>query len=325
MIIDLHRHLGGSVPWHLLYEIGKRAGTRVGSFNSFIIKYASPVGGDIEYFTRYEMIEKIQSGPSAVRSSVWSSIIYAFITENIEYLELRFNPCYRNHKNILDIDRIIVEALSGIQEAYDIYGIKVGLLLSLDIRLPEKANLATIDKAVKYKNRGVVGIDMAGPESAIKDWKEYFKIIGNMHSSGLKTTIHFGETHITQGRMGEMLSHITPNRIGHGITSLFNEEDLHSLQTWSKCTNKHSVCIEFCPQSNIITGAAFNIAGKGTNIEWLTNLAIQTWYKNNIPFCICTDSPILLNCTIQGQMECISDLDIICWLEKNAEQNIFSS
>jgi adenosine deaminase len=44
------------------------------------------------------------------------------------------------------------------------YGVRAGLIFCLAREFPLELNEILVKKAVKYKNRGVVGIDLAGPE-----------------------------------------------------------------------------------------------------------------------------------------------------------------
>lgn len=303
-ILDLHAHLGGSVPFHNLFEIGKMGGHRIGSYSAFLEKYAGPIGGPEDYFSRYEIIEPIQSSPSAVNRSVWYSLIHAYTQLDHQGTEIRFNPCFRNRSDNLDIDFIIIEAINGMRDAQDIYGMGAGIILCLDHRLPLKANEAIVSKAKKYKDRGIVGLDLAGPEFLIKDFDYFYDLCRLMSDSGMKYTIHFGETIHTEGRIPELLGICCPNRIGHAISSLYNEKDLEAIKEWSD--GKESRCIEFCPKSNIVTGASLGISGKGSTIEFLSKRAIEVWYKNGIRFSVGTDAPALLQTSVKSQMKSFS-------------------
>lgn len=315
---ELHAHLGGSVPFSCLYEIGKRSGHRLGSYHEFMHKYGREIDGVDDYFKRYEIIEPIQAGPEAVRLSAYHSFVYAYTILGHDLVELRFNPCFRNSSDLLDIDSIIIASINGAQDASDIYGIKAGIILCLDHRLPEKANKAIIEKASKYKNRGIIGLDLAGPEHSARDVDKLFKLAKLMDKSGLKYTIHFGESPFTAGKLGELFSICTPDRIGHAISSLFNDNDLDNLKLWSGDN-----CVEFCPKSNIMTGAAFQLSGRANSMEGLINLAIQRWYKEDIDFCVCTDAPVLLRTSVEKQLKYIKNEIILDFIMENAETNSF--
>ena len=324
MIIDLHAHLGGAVPFHNLFEIGKMGGHRIGSYREFLDKYAGPIGGPEDYFSRYEIIEPIQSSPSAVNKSVKYSLIYAYTHLQHGGIELRFNPCFRNRADYLDIDFIIIEAINGMRNAEDIFGMRAGIILCLDHRLPMKANKAIVNKAIKYKDRGIVGLDLAGPEYLIDNFDYFYDLCRLMQDSGIKYTVHFGETSYTKGRMGELLKKCSPNRIGHAISSLYCPDDLEAIKNWEN----ESRCIEFCPRSNIVTGASFEMSGTGSTMGSLAKKAVEVWYDNNIKFSIGTDAPALLGVGIKDQVKSFDkdrQKEIAEFVDKSAKDCTFLS
>ena len=81
-------------------------------------------------------------------------------------IELRFNPMKRNLGGERDLDHIIHAALRGMDRACLEYGVRAGLIFCLAREFSLELNEILVKKAVKYKRRGVVGIDLAGPEIA---------------------------------------------------------------------------------------------------------------------------------------------------------------
>ena len=81
-------------------------------------------------------------------------------------IELRFNPMKRNLGGERDLDHIIHAALRGMDRACLEYGVRAGLIFCLAREFSLELNEIIVKKAVKYKSRGVVGIDLAGPEIA---------------------------------------------------------------------------------------------------------------------------------------------------------------
>ena len=74
-VVEQHVHLGGSVPIHRLYEAAVDRGIRlpVQSYDEFasLLHRRRDNSGTLErYLEIYEVAERIQSGPQAVRESV---------------------------------------------------------------------------------------------------------------------------------------------------------------------------------------------------------------------------------------------------------------
>src|SRR5256885_8224 len=87
---------------------------------------------------------------------------------------------------------------------------------------PLELNEILVKKAVKYKARGVVGIDLAGPEvhtlELSAEVEGYRDLFARARAAGLGTTVHTGETSYTAvpGVLA-VLDKLAPARIGHGI------------------------------------------------------------------------------------------------------------
>ena len=100
--------------------------------------------------------------------------------------------------------------------------------------------------AVAYKNRGVVGFDLAGAEEDFpaKEHREAFYLIIN---NNINTTVHAGEAYGPES-IHQALHYISANRLGHG-TRLRENGDLLNY------VNDHRVPLEMCITSNVQTKA----------------------------------------------------------------------
>ena len=114
----------------------------------------------------FKWTELIQSSPLAIEQSVYHTIAGAYRKNNITLLELRFNPMKRNRGGEQDLDQIMMAAVRGIDRASLEYPVRTGLIICLDRTFDHKLNEILLEKALRYKSRGVVGIDIAGPASA---------------------------------------------------------------------------------------------------------------------------------------------------------------
>src|SRR3970282_2823179 len=73
-------------------------------------------------------------------------------------------------------------------------------------------------KAISWRARGVVGIDIAGPVVAGFRFADYRHIIDDCRRAGLGITVHAGETGGAD-EVEEAIEALDPARIGHGIQS----------------------------------------------------------------------------------------------------------
>ena len=81
----------------------------------------------------------------------------AYRKNNITTTELRFNPMKRNRGGEQDLDHIIAAALRGMDRATLEYPVKPGLLFCLDRAFPFELNEILVEKAIAWRDRGVVG------------------------------------------------------------------------------------------------------------------------------------------------------------------------
>ena len=113
----------------------------------------------------HEWTERIQSSPAAVERSVYEIIGKEYRGSRVEQIELRFNPMKRNQRGRRDLDHIIHAALRGMDRACLEYGVKAGLIFCLAREFEAEQNQKIVRKAIQYRDRGVVGVDLAGTET----------------------------------------------------------------------------------------------------------------------------------------------------------------
>src|SRR5438445_6144633 len=169
-LIDLHIHVGGAVAPHVLWSIAHEHGFKLPvkdywEFVELVTATPDKVASLQDYLSiLHQWTEKIQSSPAAIERSVYEIIGKEFRSSNVSLIELRFNPMKRNLGGERDLDHIIHAALRGMDRACLEYGVRAGLIFCLAREFPLELNEIIVKKAVKYKARGVVGIDLAGPE-----------------------------------------------------------------------------------------------------------------------------------------------------------------
>ncbi|MES2504003.1 MAG: adenosine deaminase [Myxococcota bacterium] len=307
-LIDLHIHVGGAVAPHVLFSIAHEQGFKLPvktywDFVDLVTAKQDTVKNLDDYLKiMHQWTERIQSSPAAVERSVYEIICKEYRSSKVEQIELRFNPMKRNLGGERDLDHIIHAALRGMDRAVLEYGVKACLLFCLAREFDYEQNEIILEKAIKYAHRGVLGIDLAGPEShnlelSLQDVPRYEKLFQRARDAGLKTTLHTGETKHT-GAAGVIaaLRYLRPDRIGHGIQAAYSEEALKMLAD-SGCV------LEICPTSNLYTQAVKDLKELGEVLG-----RFKYW---KIPFTINTDGPYLLNTDMAQESLLLLDNNIL--------------
>lgn len=313
---DLHIHLGGAVPSSVLWEILCDNGlqTEHSSFTAFhdsLTARPDEVKSLDDFLGRYfEVTEEIQSSPSAASVSAYQVVAKAHRRAQVTALELRFNPNKRVRHGLHTMDAIILAVMQGLERATLHYGVATGIILSLGRDLSLEENWQIIEGAIKWRSRGalngangVVGIDMAGPESRAleldPDWmREVAAMMEKARAAGLKITYHVGESEATGPEgMLRVIEAIHPDRIGHGIELRRAEGRLRS--SLISLLHDEGICLELCPTVNRVTRV---IQHFGTIGDFVRDLV-----KHDVPYCINTDNPYLVHTNLRKEHEIIGN------------------
>src|SRR6266516_9758 len=240
-LAELHTHLGGSVSSDILWSLAHEQGIAlpVKDYWEFdrLVTIADPRGvADLNALDAiYHWTELIQSSPIAVERSVHTAIGGAYRSQRITTLELRFNPMKRNRGGERDLDHIIAAAVRGLDRAALEYPqVRAGLILMMDRTFTAEQNMVIVEKAIAFASRGVVGIDIAGPRPGGEryDYCQIAEHVQTAREAGLGVTIHVGEEGGEHGiaELAEVIEHLRPDRIGHGILAAREPELLTALR-----------------------------------------------------------------------------------------------
>jgi adenosine deaminase len=297
-LAELHTHLGASVDpavmWTLAHEQGIALPVKdYWEFVELVTVDPHGVEGLPELDRIYKWTELIQSSPLAVERSVHGAIGGAYRTQNITTLELRFNPMKRNRGGERDLDHIIMAAVRGLDRAELEYPrVRAGLILMMDRTFDRTQNEVIIEKAIRYQGRGVVGVDIAGPRpnGGRYPYADLAPLVEEARAAGLGVTIHVGEEGGSDGiaEIGEVVEHLRPERIGHGILAAKDDEVVRLVR-------EAGVVLEICPTSNLLTRALPD--------EEALRETVSVFVDRDVPFTIATDGPEMMRTHLRDELE----------------------
>ena len=300
MVIDIkeklaetHVHLGASVDPATMWEIAHSQGIKLPTkdyweFVDLITVNPNNVKSLEDYTALFKWTELIQSSPLAVERAIYQTIAGAYRKNNITLLELRFNPMKRNRGGEQDLDQIIMAATRGLDRASMEYPIKSGIIICLDKNtFTYKQNEILVQKAIKYRERGVVGIDLADPIGPKFLYSDYKKLYKQAKDEGLGLTVHAGENEGSESVI-ESIINLEPDRIGHGIQSSESEEAMDMVKD-------NKITLEVCPTSNLHT----RVVGSISHMKKIFNKL----NSKGINYTINTDGPELLMTNLRNEMD----------------------
>jgi adenosine deaminase len=297
-LAELHTHLGGSVGSDVLWTLAHEQGIALPvkdywDFDKLVTVDPRGVEGLPELDQIYKWTELIQSSPLAVERSVHGAIGGAYISQNITTLELRFNPMKRNRGGERDLDHIIMAAVRGLDRAaLEFPRVRAGLILMMDRTFTREQNEVIVEKAIRYKPRGVVGIDIAGPRpnGGRYPYRDLAPLVEHARSASLGVTIHVGEEGGAHGieEVGEVVEFLRPDRVGHGILAAQDEAIMRALV-------EAGTVLEICPTSNLLTRALAD--------EDALRDTIRTFVDRGVAFTIATDGPEMMRTHLRDELE----------------------
>lgn len=231
--VELHLHLDGSVR---LDTASMLTGKSIEEVRSLMI--AKEKCHDLnEYLTKFNLANEImQSQENLTR--IAKELVEDLKNDNVIYAEVRFAPLLHTKKGLTG-EEVIEAVLLGLKDE----DLKVNLILCMMRQFSFEDNLKTIELAIKYLDKGVVAIDLAGAE-ALYPTANFERLFQIAKDDNIPFTIHAGEA---DGK-DSILSAINfkTKRIGHGVRCIEDKETLDMI-------NKNNITLEVCPTSNIQT------------------------------------------------------------------------
>lgn len=279
---ELHLHLGGAWPINYLKSIANPQ-----EFTNLCLMLEKIQNDEVDYHTIFDVFgltSKIVNSDERAQNGVMA-LCQNLIEDTVVYAEFRTGL-----KDLgSGLEGFLCAVLKGIQQGTQGTPLKVGLILSL--RRDTNASIAqqTIDLALKYRNKGVVGIDLSG-DSTQGDGTHVLPALIRAKENNLPITLHIGESkkETAQQQMMELLT-IQPERIGHGV-HLCNEG-----MSWIK---DNKIPVELCLTSAIKAG----MISQGNE-----HPALKLLIEGH-PVAICTDDPLIFNTTLSQEYAHVASL-----------------
>jgi adenosine deaminase len=179
--------------------------------------------------------------------------------DGVVYAEVRFAPELHTDRG-LSMDQVIEAVLEGFRDGSAGRPIRVYALLTAMRTAARSAEIAEL--AVRYRDHGVVGFDIAGAEAG---WppSRHLDAFQYIHRENFHTTIHAGEG-FGLPSIWEAVQYCGADRLGHGVRiaddiSVAESGEIRLGRLASYVRDKR-IPLEMCPTSNVQTGAAPSIA-----------------------------------------------------------------
>ena len=178
--------------------------------------------------------------------------------DGVVYVETRFAPVFHTTKG-LHWEEVVGAVLAGLERGKRDFGVEYGLIVCAMRNL--KVSLEMAELAIDFRNRGVVGFDLAGEEGGYPP-KKHVDAFHYAQRENFSITIHAGEA-FGKESIWQAIQWCGAHRIGHA-TRLAEDmavTDGHvvKLGTLAQYVLDKRIPLEICLSSNVHTGAVPSI------------------------------------------------------------------
>jgi adenosine deaminase len=219
-LVDLHRHLEGSIRLDTIWELAHEHDLPLPVDNPEELRphvqVESPQPGLMAFIEKLDRSVAALADLDACRRIAWECVEDA-ADEGIDYLELRFSPLYMAWQHALDPADVVQAVIDGVKAARPNRKIQVNLIGILSRTYGLEACWEEF-RALAAHHDHIVALDIAGDEAAwpAELFADHFR---RARELGWQITAHAGEAAGTES-IWTAIKELGATRIGHGLRAI---------------------------------------------------------------------------------------------------------
>jgi adenosine deaminase len=219
-LIDLHRHLDGSVRVETILDLAKQHGVKLpGSTVEELrphVHVTEPQPGLMAFIAKMLWMTRVLADADACRRITRENVEDAK-REGIAYLELRFSPFFMAEPHGLDPERVVAAVVEGAAEGAAATGVRVNLIGILSRHYGVEVAHKELNALLAHR-QDLVALDLAGDEANFPAplFTEHFR---KARDAGWRVTVHAGEAGGPQS-VWDAVRLLGAERIGHATRAL---------------------------------------------------------------------------------------------------------
>jgi adenosine deaminase len=282
---DLHCHLDGSLRLDTILDLARKQHVALPTFDRdelFRLLYAGDTCSSLdEYLRGFDITLSVLQTEESLERAAYELAEDAH-AENVRYLEVRYSPLLHTRQGLRP-SQVVEAVIRGLRIAKHKLGIRYGVILCAIRSQGPEASLRIAELCIAFKNRGVVGFDLAGSEinNPAKIHRHAFQLVID---NNINCTAHAGES-FGPDSVHQALHKCGAHRIGHGTRLVENGDLLNYV-------NDHRIPLEVCPSSNLQTKAA---------ASWETH-PVDFYVDYGLRVTINTDNRLITDTTVTKEL-----------------------
>jgi adenosine deaminase len=310
--VSLHDHLDGGLRPQTIIELADAIGldlpaTEASALGAWFAEQADS-GSLVEYLKTFDVTTAVMQTRDGL-SRVAREFVQDLAADGVIYGEIRWAP-EQHLVHGLTLDQAVEAVQEGMDAGVDDaraggHSIRVGQLVTA-MRHADRA-LEIAELAVRHRDRGVVGFDLAGAEAGFPA-SRHREGLDYLAAQYMPVTIHAGEADGLDSIRGAIIDG-RALRLGHGVRiaeaiATQDEDDentyvtLGPLAQWVK---DRQIALELSPSSNLQTGAVE---------QWGDELADHPFdllYQLGFRVTVNTDNRLMSATTLSRELSLLAD------------------
>lgn len=273
-LIDLHRHLDGSVRLSTILDLGHKFNLPLPAWDIEglrpHVQITQPTEGVMAFIAKFRWMVGVLGDYQACQRIAFESVEDAYL-EGIDYIELRFSPIFMAEPHKLDPQGVVEAVVAGVQQGVQDFDIAANLIGIISRTYGPEMGWIELAALLSQKE-ALVGIDLAGDEVNFSAslFKDHFI---KARQAGWQVTAHAGES-MGPESIWQAIQELGASRIGHAVKAV---EDPYLVETMLE----NRIGIETNLTSNMQT----------KTVTDLTNHPLRKFLENGLLVTLNTDDP----------------------------------
>lgn len=282
---ELHCHLDGSVRPETLLELAREFRQPVPRDDPDALREYMRVDDARsleDYLARFDVtLGVMQTAPALERVAYELSIDAA--SDGVRYIEVRYAPVLNTRRG-LSLEEAVDAPLRGLERAERDGGAMARVIVCGLRHMSPDVSLELARLAVAYRDRGVVGFDLAGGELG-NPASPHAPAFAYAREHDLACTCHAGEG-ADASSVREAVHVCGAHRIGHA-TRLYEDDSLMQY------VNDRRIALEICLTSNVQTRA----------VESYAEHPLRLYYDRGMNVVLNTDNRLMSGTTLTDEYQ----------------------
>ncbi len=280
---EAHLHLDGSLRVETALELARSRGIdapRDWAGMSAALIAPMPCADQAELLRAFDLPIALMQDAEALER-ITSELVETKAADGVRYVEIRWGPLLHVARGLSLADGIAA-VCTGARGAAARTGTTVRLI-STALRSHDPGdNLRLAETAARFRDGGLTGWDLAGPEAAFPDPLVHAAAFEAARAGGLRITLHAGEWG-GAAQVRRALA-VAPERIAHGPGAADDPELCRLLIA-------RGVTLDLCPTSNVQAGIVPSLAAH----------PLARLHRAGVPVTLSTDDTTVSDITLSEE------------------------